>query len=264
MVKYLIFEGADVNAKDKDNMTPIHYAARSENVEVVKYLISKGLDVNAKNDYDSTPLHLAVHRGGKFDIEMIKYLVSEGADVNARNSYGKTPLHIAAYAGVYSDNEKENKVVKFVEYLISEGADVNAKDNYGNTPLDIAKKCQEDKWEDAGEDTTILDFLSRVSAASSYKTNLGKFTASDEQDDIHLFCAECGTDVKATDGDGKTLLHTAAECGNLPVVKFFVLEGADVNAKDNDGKTPFDLAKDKENAEVVEYLESVGAKLGNE
>ena len=45
--------------KDKDGNTLIHFAARSGNVEMVKKLISDGEDVNAKNNVGQTPLDIA-------------------------------------------------------------------------------------------------------------------------------------------------------------------------------------------------------------
>jgi ankyrin repeat protein len=57
----LIDKGADVNAKNKYNETPLFYAVKiKDNIEIVKLLIDKGVDVNAKNKYNETPLFYAV------------------------------------------------------------------------------------------------------------------------------------------------------------------------------------------------------------
>ena len=56
-------ESIDVNAKNEDGQTPLHFAARRGHTETVKYLVEKGADVNAKNKYGQTPLHYAARRG---------------------------------------------------------------------------------------------------------------------------------------------------------------------------------------------------------
>ncbi len=51
--------GADVNAKDKDGNTSLHYAVKGGKIEAVKILISAGADVNIKGQRNKTPLDLA-------------------------------------------------------------------------------------------------------------------------------------------------------------------------------------------------------------
>ena len=48
-MKQLIDEGADVNAKDEDGNTPLHFAVYSGNLDGVLLLTDNGADVNAKN-----------------------------------------------------------------------------------------------------------------------------------------------------------------------------------------------------------------------
>jgi|TARA_B110000240_G_C13130472_1_gene296599 ankyrin repeat protein len=41
-------------------LTPLHYAARDEHMEIAELLISKGADVNGKSDGGNTPLDGAI------------------------------------------------------------------------------------------------------------------------------------------------------------------------------------------------------------
>ena len=118
-VKYHIDAGADVNAKDEEGATPLHYAATKE---ITELLIANGADVNAKDDDGWTPLYFGVAVGDKESVEL---LIGKGADVNAKEVDGWTPLFFAAGEG-----HKE-----VVELLIAEGANVNAKDDNEWTPL---------------------------------------------------------------------------------------------------------------------------------
>ncbi|MCD4783719.1 MAG: ankyrin repeat domain-containing protein [Candidatus Eremiobacteraeota bacterium] len=82
-----------VHAKDKDGWTPLYVAISWGEIEMVKLLIDNGADVNAKNK-GITPLHGAAI-GGKTDSVML--LIDNGADVNAKDKkYGSTPLYDAA------------------------------------------------------------------------------------------------------------------------------------------------------------------------
>ena len=98
---------AQEKAKRNDGDTPLH---RAGNLEVVKLLVAQGADVNAKNKDERTPLHemLWRERGNASNtLEIVKFLVSNGADVNAQERYGYTPLHLA----------KDIEVVKYVMAL---------------------------------------------------------------------------------------------------------------------------------------------------
>jgi ankyrin repeat protein len=121
-VSLLIKRGADVNAQTEDNPTPLHAAVESENGgNAIEVLIKAGANIHAM-DNDGTPLHTAAKNGNSVGVN---YLVEKGANVNARDSRSKTPLHSAASNG-------RNSIITF---LIKQGADINARDNYNNTPL---------------------------------------------------------------------------------------------------------------------------------
>jgi ankyrin repeat protein len=88
IVKSLIEQGIDVNMKGGwTGGTPLHSAASHRPTEIVKYLILQGANVNATDKDGDTPLHNA------FGIDMIQFLILQGANVNARGRYGRTPLH---------------------------------------------------------------------------------------------------------------------------------------------------------------------------
>ena len=48
--------GIDPNLRDSVLRTPIFYAASKDKADIVKYLISSGADVNARNSGNETPL----------------------------------------------------------------------------------------------------------------------------------------------------------------------------------------------------------------
>ncbi|WP_265030884.1 ankyrin repeat domain-containing protein [Wolbachia endosymbiont (group B) of Athalia cordata] len=88
-VGFLIGAKADVNAKDRDECTALHYAALCDRKEIVDVLIGAKADVNAKDRDECTALHYATYKGIK---EIVEVLLERGANVNAVDRYGKTPL----------------------------------------------------------------------------------------------------------------------------------------------------------------------------
>ncbi|XP_068228794.1 transient receptor potential cation channel subfamily A member 1 homolog [Palaemon carinicauda] len=86
----------DVNIKDKQGMTPLHYALMKDSEECFKLLIKKRANVNLKNNKNKTPLHVAAERGLA---KCCAWLLCKGADVLAKTDEEKTALHLAAAAG---------------------------------------------------------------------------------------------------------------------------------------------------------------------
>ena len=91
-LQLLILKGADVNAKDKTNFTPLFYAAVGGKKQASEILIGAGADVNMTDQYGNTPLHYAA-LGGHYDT--CELLVAKGADVGAKNQTGGTALVMA-------------------------------------------------------------------------------------------------------------------------------------------------------------------------
>lgn len=87
----LMDEGADPNAIDGFENTPMHYACLEGHKSIVKTLMRYGADVNVPNKAGNTPLHVcfAFKRDGIQD-----YLIEKGADVTVRNNYGYDPYEV--------------------------------------------------------------------------------------------------------------------------------------------------------------------------
>ena len=88
IMKYLIDQGADVNAKDIHGQTPLHHASiipQNITVEPVTYLIESGADINARDSFGQTPLFFA--HGAKNN-GVVEVLIKAGADKKIRNHVG--------------------------------------------------------------------------------------------------------------------------------------------------------------------------------
>ena len=94
--KRLLDRGANVNACDGVNWTPLHFAAIHGQLKFTRMLLEHGAAINAPDVEGKTPLHRA---SGAGHVEVVMLLLKYGADPNARDSDGRTPFDIATGRG---------------------------------------------------------------------------------------------------------------------------------------------------------------------
>ena len=105
MAALLLDRGADPNARNWDEVTPLHQGVRARNLAVVKVLLERGADPNARDKRGSTPLRRAVsgtgasHTAGTGALmaPLARLLLEHGADPDAVDKRG-VPVHASARA----------------------------------------------------------------------------------------------------------------------------------------------------------------------
>jgi len=96
--RVLLTAGAKVEARDGEDLTPLHWAAMRGNRVLIETLLASGAAVNGTDKtYSATPLHLAVRGGHRSAAEA---LLAARADLKAKDAFGKTPLDYAESAGL--------------------------------------------------------------------------------------------------------------------------------------------------------------------
>lgn len=91
-------------------------------------------DINTKDSEESTPLHWACFCNSH---KIINYLVSLGADVDSQDINGATPLHISLKNFGWKDQRKSFITI---QRLYNSGANPKIKDNFGKTALNLAQE----------------------------------------------------------------------------------------------------------------------------
>ena len=120
--RVLLENGADTNAKGKDEETPLHCTSDEG---VARLLLHYGADPNAQNNFNWTPLHVAM-MGEHTEVAIV--LLDNGASLNSKDLNKRTPLHLACQKG-YLDG---------VRLLLQHNSDVHAQDVWGMTPFHVA------------------------------------------------------------------------------------------------------------------------------
>ncbi|MFO1064458.1 MAG: ankyrin repeat domain-containing protein [Pirellulales bacterium] len=127
IVRDLLARGAEVNATNRYQVTPLSTACTGGNEAIVRLLVDAGADVNKAIGGGESPLMTASRTGRSAVVEL---LIARGADVNAKERKGQTALMWAA-------DEGHTDVVKL---LLQAGADPNCELSSGFNPLCFAAR----------------------------------------------------------------------------------------------------------------------------
>ena len=122
IVRQLLNNKADKNAKDSTDCTPMHVAAREGHTGVVDCLLEVGAALELRDRNGQTPL-LGAILGRHADV--VRLLLQRGAKVDTVNVYGETPL-LEAVRGFS---------LTIAELLLENGAQVNTTSTKGDTPI---------------------------------------------------------------------------------------------------------------------------------
>lgn len=282
--------------------TALHRAAACGNTGVMKLLLSNDAEINAKDRAGNTSLHLAsssridiiyfgrldameqrtysrreqYERTSETSLNVIRLLLDHGANVNAVNSKGETALHLAVMT-----SQKP-----LAQLLLARNADVILKYRNLKAPLTLAIIKDDDEMtrilleHDLQRQVQcgILDEAMRIAAfegqLSLLKMLLAKSPEQPAPDQegrnlLHMSAygesLECfqsiensGFDLEAMDRRKRTCLHIAASAGTYveshAILEYLLERGLNPSQGDVDGWTPLLWAAKAGNIENIETL----------
>jgi serine/threonine-protein phosphatase 6 regulatory ankyrin repeat subunit B len=225
--------GADVNKKQADGTSALHWAILRVDYEVIEELIKRGAKPSTANAFGSTPIAEAAKLD---DARMVKMLLDAGAEPEGANADGQSALMLAVKTGNLDS----------VRLLLSAGANVNNIEAFHKqTPL---------MWAAAAEKNAaaMADLLLAKGADTKARS---KFTDWPSQ-----VSSEPRGQYRPV--GGLTALLYAARNGCYECVESLVKAKADVNVPTPEGVTPLMIAIDNGHNEVANLLLASGAKSG--
>ena len=185
-------------------------------VAIAELLLRAGADVNAARFYNETPLMVAAASG---NADVIKALVAHGAKIEeAEARRGQNALMWAAAEG-NSDA---------VAALLKAGAKPNVASKAGFTPLVFVAENG-----DVRSAQNLIAAGADVNYAVPRASGILLIAITAKKFDVANALIDNGALVTDKDPTGTTPLHTAAELGEINLVKKLIAKGADVNAATN-------------------------------
>lgn len=114
LVRWLVEQGADINATDIYGQTPLHQQAISW-CGNIRLFLELGADMEAPDYMGETPLHMAA---GAFKPQAVRELVEQGGNIHAQNNMGHTPL---AKALAHCRNADIETLAEIADILLDAG-----------------------------------------------------------------------------------------------------------------------------------------------
>ena len=234
MVRTLVGQRVDVNVREVDGTTALHWAVRADDADMATSLMRAGAAANVANRYGVTPLLLAATNG---NATLIDALVKAGADPNAALPEGQTVLMAASRTGKAAA----------VTALLARGADANAHEGrLGETAL---------MWAAAENHADAIAVLIEHGADVNARSNPASFPRFSFGDGIVALM------MTLPRGHWTPLMYAARQ-GALEATRALAIGNADLNLTDPEGTTALMLAIDNAHYDVAAQLVERGADPG--
>jgi ankyrin repeat protein len=259
-VRALVQQGADVNARQPDGTTPLHWATQIDDLAKATLLVKAGAKPNVVNRFGASPLSLAAASG---NAEMLTLLLDAGADIaqaEAGLTDGQSLLMLAARTGnvpALTTLVKRGVDVNAVEtrtgssalmwaavgnrrdavrYLLEAGAEVDARSKQTSYPHTAAAVTNE-------KPEPGVSYVGQTVLPKGHWTAV-MYAAREGAHDAALALAQGGASLDERDPVGSTALIFAIINGHYDVARMLVEQGANPDVADNTGMTPLYAAVD--------------------
>jgi uncharacterized protein len=219
----MVKDRADVNAKEEDGTTALHYAVYNNDVPLIDALLKAGAKASAINDYGSSPLSEAAIVGNP---DVIAKLLKAGADPNTENHDGQTPLMVIA----------RTSNIAAAKELLKAGAKIDQVERWHQQTALM--------WAAAESQAEMVQLLIKHRANVNSRSLLNKWQ--------RMVTAEPRAQGRLP--GGLTPLLYAARQGCLDCVKYLVEAKADVNLEDPEGVTPLIVSIINFHFDAAKYL----------
>lgn len=252
LVPLLIKGGADVNARNGQDLTLLHQAIIKESPETAVFLLEQGADMNALTADQESPLQLAIHCRLEAVVEA---LCSRGVSLSAPNNKGDCPLWCAL------ESEQDN----IASVLVKHGVDT---DCWSPGPDGCLQTLLHRAIDENNEFAAVFLIRSGCDLDSPRQAGLDgpTETSSSKESPLHLCCQwgltkvlqtliEHTANVNSVDAENKTPLHVAIHNQHEEIITMLLKHPSiDLKIRDKSGNTPFASALSVRNHKAAEKI----------
>lgn len=239
-VHRLIKVGADVDATDYENITPLIYAVANNNITTVKALLEYNPDTEIFTNSGESALHIAAKDNMP---EITEALIRAETNINIEDSHGATPLHYAAAYGFFY----------ICDLLLYYSANIEARSEDGTTPLIAAVYSG---YADVG------DLLLQSGSNPDVPDNNGYtplMVAAQNNDTLMIsLLLNAGADLNAFNDYNLDALGIAVRIGNYEAFKFLLGKADPEQYKNNQPVSPVNIAQKYGRTTMLEELKAAG------
>lgn len=249
--RWLIENKINLNSADAWNNTPLLFACRQKDTQLVRLLLDQGANVNKWDGFHIWDTPLAACSSS--NPEIVKMLLQHGANANVSDDYG-TSILMSSHFSV--DKTKKNEDIFML--LISHGANMNAKDREGSTV--VMHLVHQGNFSLAAKLVEMGAILTNNERITSCFSKLRNWRQGDQPQAWLEFCK---MDVNQRDENGSTPLLHSVRTINLELTEELLKQGADPSIKDITGKSVYqyiDMMPGPDKARLMSLLKQYEAK----
>ena len=246
-------------------------AAANNKIDELNSLIQEGMNVNSRNIDGNTALHFASINN---NTESVIILLNKGADRNFVNLKGETALQMTQIA-ILNDFDPDNSYEDTITYLsakehISGGGVGGVATYYDTSHYEFAKALQDEKYQEASNKISNLKKIAEKKIADSQEGDentrlplsakehisgggVGGITTRDTSH-YEKYQEALKKLVDSQDIDGNTMLHYVVKFGNAEMVEDLLERGASLNIENGKRYTPLNLAISYGKNEIIKVM----------
>lgn len=220
------------------NVTPLHWAAAFNQVEICRILLESGAEIDARDTYGVTALDVSCIIGS---LDLVKLFIHEGVEI------GLSSLEEAVYHGhleivkeliELGVNPKERLINNGTGTTVLSTAIFRSRRNIANYLIELGLKIN--------EELNCLGETLLTTAVRSWRPETVKFVI------------EQGADVNEKDREsGKTALFSAAWLGDTETAKVLIEHGANLDIRDDKGQTVLEYAIENKKDRFAKFLKKM-------